>query len=73
MRDAFAAWKEGVPAVVLVHEPFANLARAQCQSLGAREPLILVYKQDAPAMESDAQSEDKARGVAAELLKILSA
>ena len=73
MRDAFAAWKEGVPAVVLVHEPFANLARAQCQSLGAREPLILVYKQDAPAMESDAQSEDKARGVAAELVKVLSA
>ena len=73
MRDAFAAWKEGVPAVVLVHEPFANLARAQCQSLGAREPLILVYKQDAPALESDAQSEDKARGVAAELLELLSA
>lgn len=72
MRDAFAAWKEGVPAVVLVHEPFANLARAQCQSLGAREPLILVYKQDAPALESDAQSEDKAQGVAAEVLKILS-
>ena len=71
MRDAFAAWKEGLPAVVLVHEPFANLARAQCQSLGAREPLILVYKQDAPAMESDAQSEDKARGVAAELVKLL--
>ena len=57
--------------MVLVHEPFANLARAQCQSLGAREPLILVYKQDAPALESDAQSEDKARGVAAEVLKIL--
>lgn len=72
MRDAFAAWKEGVPAVVLVHEPFANLARAQVESLGARAPLILVYKQDAPAMESDAQSEDKARGVAAEVLKILS-
>ena len=71
MRDAFAAWKEGLPAVLLVHEPFANLARAQCQSLGAREPLILVYKQDAPAMESDAQSEEKARGVAAELVKLL--
>ena len=70
MRDAFAAWKEGVPAVVLVHEPFANLARAQCQSLGAREPLILVYKQDAPALESDAQSEEKARGVPAEVVKI---
>jgi len=60
-----------MPAVVLVHEPFANLARAQCQSLGARAPLILVYKQDAPALESDEQSEDKARGVAAELVKLL--
>ena len=73
MRDAFAAWKEGLSAVVLVHEPFANLARAQCQSLGAQAPLIIVYKQDAPALESDAQSEDKAHGVAAEVLKILSA
>jgi hypothetical protein len=73
VRDAFAAWKEGIPAVVLVHEPFATLARAQCQSLGAREPLIVVYKQDAPALESDAQSDEKARGVAAEVLKVLSA
>ena len=72
MRDAFAAWKEGIPAVVLVHEPFAALARAQCQSLGAKEPLIVVYKQDAPALESDAQSDDKARSVAAEVLKVLS-
>lgn len=60
-------------AVVLVHEPFANLARAQCQSLGAQAPLILIYKQDAPALESDAESDDKARGVAAEVLKTLSA
>lgn len=62
-----------MPAVVLVHEPFANLAKAQCQSLGAREPLILVYKQDAPARESDAQSDEKARGVAADVLRLLSA
>lgn len=60
-------------AVVLVHEPFANLARAQCQSLGAQAPLIVIYKQDAPALESDAESDDKARGVAAEVLEILSA
>ncbi len=72
MRDAFAAWKEGVPAVVLVHEPFATLARAQCQTLGAMDPEIVVYKQDAPALESDEQSEEKARRVAAEVLKALS-
>ena len=71
MRDAFAAWKLGLPAVVLVHEPFAVLARAQCQSLGAREPTILVYKQDAPALESDLESEEKARSVAAEVVRLL--
>ena len=73
MRDAFAAWKQGLPAVVLVHEPFAVLARAQCQSLGAREPTILVYKQDAPALESDVESEEKARSVAAEVVRLLGA
>lgn len=61
-----------MPAVVLVHEPFANLAKAQCQSLGAKEPSILVYKQDAPAMESDQQSDAKAGAVAADVLRMLS-
>ena len=68
MRDAFAAWKNGTPAVVLVHEPFEVLARAQCQSLGAREPAIIVYKQDAPALESEAALDLKARTVAEQVL-----
>ncbi len=72
MRDAFAAWKQGLPAVVLVHEPFAVLARAQCQSLGASDPTILVYQQDAPALESDDVSAAKARKVAAEVVTMLS-
>ena len=72
MRDAFAAWKQGLPAVVLVHEPFAVLARAQCQSLGASDPVILVYQQDAPALESDDVSTEKARKVAAEVVTLLS-
>ena len=61
-----------MPAVVLVHEPFVNLAKAQCQSLGAKDPLILVYRQDAPALETDEESAEKARGVAAEVLSMLS-
>ena len=61
-----------MPAVVLVHEPFAVLARAQCQSLGAKDPTILIYKQDAPAMESDEESTEKARRVAAEVVQLLS-
>lgn len=73
MRDAFAGWKQGIPSVVLVHEPFAVLARAQCQSLGARDPTILVYQQDAPARESDDESTEKARHVAAEVVRMLSA
>lgn len=72
MRDAFQAWKQGIPAVVLVHEPFATLAKAQCQSLGATDPTTLVYKQDAPARESDEESLEKARHVAREVLRLLS-
>ena len=62
-----------MPAVVLVHEPFAALAKAQCQSLGARDPLVLVYPQDVPARESDEQSDEKARAVAAEVLQLFTA
>ena len=61
-----------MPAVVLVHEPFVTLAKAQCQVLGAKDPTMLVYQQDVPARESDQQSSDKARHVAAELLRLLS-
>jgi hypothetical protein len=73
VRDAYAAWKVGMPAVVLVHEPFATLAKAQCQALGAKDPVILVYKQDAPARESEAESIEKAKRVAAEVVKLLGA
>ena len=73
MRDAFEAWKLGTPAVALIHEPFASLARAQCQSLGVRDPTLLVYKQDRPAHESDQVSSDKAAEVATEIVRLLSA
>lgn len=73
MRDAFEAWKLGTPAVALIHEPFTTLAKAQCQSLGVKDPTILVYKQDRPAHESDQDSRDKARDVATEIVRLLSA
>ena len=72
MRDAFAAWKLGIPAVVLVHEPFATLAKTQCQMLGAKDPMILICKQDAPARESDEDSEAKACEVATDVIRLLS-
>jgi hypothetical protein len=61
-----------MPAVVLVHEPFVTLARAQFQALGAQDPTMLVYKQDAPALESADEIADKARRVAAEVVRLLS-
>jgi hypothetical protein len=73
VRDAFQAWKEGIPAVVLVHEPFATLAKVQCQALGAKDPLTLVYKQDAPARESGEESTAKARQVAEAVVKLFAA
>ena len=72
MRDAFAAWKVGIPAVVLVHQPFVNLAKAQFNALGAKDPTMLVYKQDAPALESEAETEEKAQRAAAEVIALLS-
>ena len=57
---------------MLVHEPFATLAKAQCQSLGAKDPMTLVYKQDAPARETDEESAEKARRVASRIVELLS-
>ena len=41
-----------------------QLPHAQCRSLGAAEPLILTRKQDAPALESDADRDAKAVRIA---------
>ena len=71
MRDAVAAWNSGIPAVLLVHEPFARIALTQCQRLGAPAPMVAVYKQDAPAFESDPDWDEKARKVAGELMHTL--
>ena len=57
--------------MVLVHEPFATLARAQCQALGATDPVILVYKQDAPARDTVDETVAKAQDVAAEIVRLL--
>ena len=61
-----------MPAVVLVHPPFAALAKAQFQALGASNPTMLVYKQDVPAGETEDEIVDKARSLAAEIAKVLS-
>lgn len=42
-------------------------------NIGRAHPGKLVYKQDAPALESEKESLDKARSVAAQIVKLLSA
>ena len=61
-----------MPAVVLVHPPFTALAQAQFQALGAKNPTMLVYKQDVPARETADEIVEKARSLAAEIVKVLS-
>lgn len=54
--------------MVLVHEPFARIAEVQCDTLGAKNSAIVVYKQDAPAFESDEDLVRKANSVANQIL-----
>jgi hypothetical protein len=61
-----------MPAVLLVHAPFRDLAHAQCQALGATHPTLVVYPQDVPARETEDAIIAKARHVAAEVVTLLS-
>jgi hypothetical protein len=49
-----------------------TVAKTQCQILGAAEPTILVYKQDAPARESEEDLVAKAELVSRQIVELLS-
>ena len=57
--------------MLLVHEPFLTLAKTQCQLLGAADPAILVYKQDAPARDLDDEIVAKAELVSHQIAGLL--
>jgi hypothetical protein len=67
VRDAVAAYREGVPTVVLVHGPFEKLAKTQCAALGAADLPLLIYKQDALARDTDDEIVARASEVARRL------
>jgi hypothetical protein len=46
--------------------------KAQFQALGAQEPTMLEYRQDAPALESAEEIANKPRRVAADVVRLLS-
>lgn len=64
MRDTVNVIREGVPAVALVHEPFATLAQLQAAQVGMPEVPLLIYERDLPGQEPPHVLEKKAESVA---------
>lgn len=64
MRDTVNVIREGVPAVGLVHEPFATLARLQIAQVGMPDAPVLVYPRDLPDHDTPDLVERKAAEVA---------
>lgn len=56
--------REGVPAVALVHEPFATLAQLQAAQVGMPEAPLLIYERDLPGQEPPHVLAKKADAVA---------
>ena len=64
MRDTVNVIREGVPAIGLVHDPFAALARMAVRQVGMPDAPLLIYPRDLVSEESADQLEAKAREVA---------
>lgn len=64
MRDTVNVIREGVPAVALIHEPFATLARLQVAQVGMPDAPLLIYPRDLPDHEPPDAVERKAHEVA---------
>jgi len=65
VRDTVNVIRAGVPAVALVHEPFATLARLQVAQVGMPDAPLLLYARDLPDQEPPDVLERKAEEVAA--------
>ena len=64
MRDTVNVIREGVPAVALVHAPFATLAQLQAAQVGMPDVPLLIYERDLPGEEPPHVLEKKADAVA---------
>ena len=64
MRDTVNVIREGVPAIGLVHDPFAALARMAVRQVGMPDAPLLIYPRDLVSEETPQQLEVKAREVA---------
>jgi hypothetical protein len=64
VRDTVNVIREGVPAVALVHDPFAMLARLQVAQVGMPDAPVLIYPRDLPDQEAPDALARKAEEVA---------
>jgi hypothetical protein len=64
VRDTVNVIREGVPAVGLVHDPFAALARMAVRQVGMPDAPLLIYPRDLVSEETPEQLEAKACEVA---------
>jgi hypothetical protein len=64
VRDTVNVIRAGVPAVGLVHEPFAMLAGLQVAQVGMPDAPVLIYARDLPDQESREDLQRKAAEVA---------
>lgn len=73
MRDTVNMIKQGIPSVVLVHEPFERLARAQMRQLGIEDstPFVVSYPVDRPSTDPPDFVRKKAREQARRLADLL--
>jgi hypothetical protein len=71
VRDTVNVIREGIPAVALVHEPFAMLARLQVAQVGMPDAPLLIYPRDLPDQEPPAALAHKAEDVAARAAALL--
>ncbi len=63
--------REGIPAVALVHEPFARLAKMQVERMGLEQTPLLIYPRDLPDRESPEVLDKKAHEVAEEAASLI--
>jgi hypothetical protein len=71
VRDTVNVIREGVPAVGLVHDPFAMLARMAVRQVGMPDAPLLIYPRDLVSEETPEQLEAKACEVAERAAEML--
>lgn len=71
MRDTVNMVQQGVPTVGFIHAPFEKLARMQAKQLGMPDAPLLIYPQDLPSKDPADFVQQKAEGIAEQVINML--